>query len=88
MLSKFRYAELMAKGISSPLKSYCERSGVSLCDAILKTHARIDRDTNVGVANFLLFRTNEIRTGFEEAARTNAPASGAVVQAHVVGVDT
>ena len=84
MLQKFRYAELKAKGISSPLKSYCEGSGVSLCDAILKTHARIDRDTNVGVANFLLFRTSEIRTGFEEAARTNPPATGAAIQVQIV----
>ena len=64
MWQQFRHAELVSKGIYSPMITHCEVAGVGVEGAPLSTHVRVDR-----VANYLMFRTSERMTGFEEAAR-------------------
>ena len=76
MCQQFRYAELVCKGIRSPLATYCEVAGVGVEGASLSTHARVDRGSKIGVANYLMFRTSELMTGFEEAAKLNVVARG------------
>ena len=78
MCQQFRYSELQSKGICSPMVTYCEVAGVSVETASLSTHARVDRGMKIGVANFLMFRTSELQTGFEETAAARTPVSASL----------
>ena len=68
MAQMFTYEALRTKGISSPLLTYCAKLNVPVSGATLKTHARIDRGSAIGVGNFLLFRTTELRTRMLDAS--------------------
>jgi len=86
MSQMFTYEALRKKGISSPLLTYCAKLKVPVSGATLKTHARIDRGSAIGVGNFLLFRTTELRTMMvdaSEATPTPDPVAPQVVAAQV-----
>ena len=68
MVQTFPYESLRSKGILSPLSTYCAKLKVPVSGATLKSHARIDRGSAIGVGNFLLFRTTELRTRMLDAS--------------------
>ena len=87
MTQTFQYETLRSKGILSPLTSYCAKLKVSVSGATLKAHARIDRGGAIGVGNFLLFRSTELRTRMVDAStekETPAAVSAPVPDGSVV----
>ena len=85
MLQTFEFETLRSKGIKSPLASYCAKLNVEVNGVVLKSHARIDRGGAIGVGNFLLFRTTEIRTLMTDAARDPSLAPISSVESRTSG---
>ena len=73
MVQAFDFEALRSKGILSPLTSYCDKLQLPVSEAVLKAHARIDRGSAIGVGNFLLFRSTELRTSMGVAASSQKP---------------